>query len=55
MLACGALLLSGVAIGMNIWSLAFALKWLVWKQRQNTAHGSDNTGHEGEKGDYSCN
>jgi len=40
-----ALLLGGIGIGMNIWALSFALKWLSWKKREDSANsGNDADG-----------
>lgn len=40
-LSITALLLSGIGIGMSIWALAFALKWLAWDESKNSSGGSN--------------
>lgn len=46
-LALLSLLFCGVGIGMSVWALAFALKWLVWKDRQDSSSGGHDSRNEG--------
>ena len=46
-LAVAGLLLSGVGIGMSIWALAFALKWVAFDKSQNGGNGGNRPGDEG--------
>lgn len=39
-----ALLLSGIGIGMSIWSLAFALKWLSLEKRKDGSNSCNGSG-----------
>lgn len=37
-----AIFFAGVSIGMNVWSISIALKWLVWKKRDDSSDGGNN-------------
>lgn len=41
-----ALFFSGVGIGMNIWSLVLAIKWLFVDKRKDSGDGGSNTSNK---------
>ena len=41
-----ALLLGGVGIGMNIWSLVLAIKWLFGGKGNDSGDGGNDTGNQ---------
>lgn len=48
-LGIAALLLVGVALGMNIWALSIAMKHLVWKDSKDTGNSSDDSSDSGQQ------
>lgn len=48
-LALVSIFLCGVGLGMSIWSLAFALKRLVWKDGKDSGNSGDNSRSKGQQ------
>ena len=41
-----ALIFGGIGIGMNIWSLVFAIKWLFGDKGKDSGDGGNNTSNK---------